>query len=105
MEGRQGNRKSGSVRRPSIRSAEAEERRRAYGVRDAGSAFRSPDRPPNPGPRVFRGVENYFSGCAAGWCSAWRGGMPRFAARLARRASRSRAEAASDAGTPSASVR
>ena len=46
--GRQGNRKSGSVRRPSIRSAEAEERRRAYGVRDAGSAFQAPGRPRAP---------------------------------------------------------
>ncbi len=47
--GRQGNRISGTVRRPSIRSAEAEERRRGHGVADAGSAFRAPDRPREPG--------------------------------------------------------
>ena len=46
--GWQGNRISGTVRRPSIRSAEAEERRRAHGVRDAGSAFRAPDRTREP---------------------------------------------------------
>lgn len=47
--GWQGSRISGTVRRPSIRSAEAEERRRGHGVADAGSAFRPPDRPREPG--------------------------------------------------------
>jgi hypothetical protein len=44
----QGCRISGTVRRASIRSAEPEERKRAHGVRDAGSAFRSPDSPCEP---------------------------------------------------------
>ena len=48
MERVAGARISGTVRRPSIRSAEAEERRRAHGVRDAGSAFRAPARPREP---------------------------------------------------------
>jgi len=47
--GWQGSRISGSVRRASIRSAEPEDRRRAYGVRDAGSAFRPHDRTREPG--------------------------------------------------------
>ena len=42
-----GGRISGTVRKPSIRSAEAEERRRGHCVDDAGSAFRAPARPAN----------------------------------------------------------
>ena len=52
--GRQGRRISASVRRPSIRSAEAEERRRAYGVRDADCAFRHPARTREPVIAIFR---------------------------------------------------
>ena len=62
--GWQGSRISGTVRRPSIRSAEAEERRRGHGVADAGSAFRAPDRTREPGralTNIDSPVKSHFS--------------------------------------------
>ena len=57
--GRQGSRISGTVRKPSIRSAEAEERRRVHGVQDAGSALRAPARTREPSWEITQNVTGY----------------------------------------------
>ena len=57
--GWQGSRISGTVRRPSIRSAEAEERRRGHGVDDAGSAFRPHDRIRKPSTAVLNIINSH----------------------------------------------
>ena len=60
-----GGRVSGTVRRPSMRSAEAEDRRRGRYADDAGSAFRAPAKPANRYGKLHKTLDAAKVSCAA----------------------------------------